>query len=175
MADKSQIMDALEALAVHCRPPLMSVEDRTRWMRDWVDDLAEYPLEAVTNGTRKWRHSGSVKFPTAGQLLPMVREGLARPDTGPSQPWRPATEAEYTAMSIRGKIHEQTILAHEAAGKAGPMFRNTTQGPRMSGVHLTADEMPPAHAHWRQVAANHMAEVKRLRQYVNGNLAISAA
>lgn len=176
MASKSEIIDAIEALAVHCRPPLMSIEQRELWMRDWCADLAEFPTEAVATACRKWRHSGSIKFPTAGQLLPLVRDSLEKPRAERIDVWRPATEAEYAGMTIREKIREHTILAHDAAGRAGPMFRNTSQGLRMSGVHLAPEEMPDSHHRWREEAKRHNQEIRRLRQYLSGKpLAIEAA
>lgn len=172
MADKNQIIDAIEALAVHCRPPLMSVEDKTRWMRDWADDLAEFPLEAITNATRKWRHSGATKFPTAGQLLPLVRETLPATGVEKHETWRPAGPEEYAAMTVREKIREHLILANMDGAKAGPMFRNTSGGAgieRASGKHLTLEEMSPASRAFRESADRHLAEVKRLREYLRSD------
>ncbi|MCR5876948.1 hypothetical protein [Phenylobacterium sp. J367] len=162
MAEKTEVYDAIEALAVHCRPPLMSVEQRTLWLRDWANDLAEFPLDSINTACRKWRHSGTAKFPTAGQLLPLIRESL--PVQGERvQIWRPATASEYAAMSLREKIREHTILAHEAGSKAGPMFRNTSQGKRMMGVHLDAEEMPDNWRIWKAEEKRHLEEASRLR------------
>lgn len=171
MAEKNQIIDAIEALAVHCRPPLMSVEDKTRWMRDWADDLAQFPLEAITNGTRKWRHSGATKFPTAGQLLPLIRETVPQDHGEKLHAWRPASQEEYAQMSVREKIREHLILANAEGIKAGPMFVNTTGGgpmSRASGRHLTPEEMPPSWRIHRGAEMNHYAEVKRLRELISG-------
>jgi hypothetical protein len=170
MTDKSQIIDAIEALALHCRPPLMAIEQREAWIRDWCADLEEFPLEAIQNACRKWRHSGATKFPTAGQLLPLIRENVPRDDGPALQVWREAGPDEYRAMSVREKIREHQILAHAAFGKAGPMFRNTSGGGVMakaSGTHLTAEQMPDSHRAWIAEARRHTAEVARLREYLN--------
>lgn len=177
MAEKSQIIDAIEALAVHCRPPIMSVEQRSLWMRDWASDLSEFPLEAITNACRKWRMSGASKFPTPGQIMPLVRESLPAERREAVRVWRQATPDEYANMTIREKIRELQILAHDAFSKAGPMFRNTSAGHmgRASGVHLPAEEMPGAHAAWISEGQRHNDEIKRLRQYIHGRPAVSEA
>jgi hypothetical protein len=167
MAEKTEIADAIEALAVHCRPPLMSVEQRLLWLRDWCSDLAQFPLDAITNAARKWRHSGATKFPTAGQFLPMVRDSLPVEKTGGVQIWRHASEDEFRAMSVRDKIRELTILAHEQRTKAGPMFRNTTAPgslAKVSGKHLEPHELPLAYRVHTEEAERLEAEIGRLRK-----------
>lgn len=168
MADKSEIIDAIEALAVHCRPPLMSVEQRGLWLRDWCADLAKYPLDAIATACRKWRHSDATKFPTVGQLMPLVRDSLPVEKTGAVIPWRQAGPEEFRSMSVREKIRELTILAHEARLKAGPMFRNTSAKgaaiTKASGKHLTPEEMPDTYRRWIAIAEGHEAEVGRLRR-----------
>lgn len=147
----------------------MSVEQRQMWLRDWCEDLARFPADAVASACRKWRHSESSKFPTPGQLVPLVEASLPV-EKGPKvEAWRPASEAEYAVMTVREKIRERTILASEAYGKAGPMFRNEGGSglTRARGTHLPAEQMPPTHRHWRQVGDNHMAEVKRLREILH--------
>jgi hypothetical protein len=170
MATKDEILPEIEALSVHCRPALMDLETRATWLRDWCDDLSELPIEAIRQGIRKWRHSGATKFPTPGQLLPLIRENVPD-DRGPAVlPWREASPAEYQAMSVREKIREHQILAHAAFGKAGPMFRNTSGGgpmSRASGTHLTAEQMPGSHQSWLEEARRHAAEAQRLRQYLH--------
>lgn len=169
MASKAEIINAIEALTVHCRPPLMEANQRTSWLSDWCDDLGRFPAEAIANGCRKWRHSGNTKFPTPGQLLPLVGEGVPNPDRVKALPWRPATQEEYQAMTLKEKIRENLILASEADGKAGPQFRNTSQRGsinRAAGVHLTPEQMPPEWHRWRDVAATHRAEAGRLRKHL---------
>lgn len=170
MTPKAEILPEIEALAVHCRPPLMEAEHRAMWLRDWCSDLAEFPIDAIRVACRKWRQSGSTKFPTAGQLLPLVRAGLPV-ERGPIIGiWRPASEEEYRAMTVREKIRELQIQAHEAHSKAGPMFRNTTGGGPMSratGTHLAPGEMTAQHQHWVDEGNRLLAEVKRLREYLH--------
>jgi hypothetical protein len=179
MAERTEISAELNALSVHCRPPIMEVEQRALWLRDWCSDLAEFPIEAVRIACRKWRLSGATKFPTPGQLMPLVRENLPTEKGEAAREWSPADDAEYRAMSVREKIREHQILAQQAYRKAGPMFRNgSASGAPMSkasGTHLTPEEMPASHAHWVAQAQNHLADAQRLRQYLNGVPAIAAA
>lgn len=177
MADKSEIIDCIEALAVHCRPPLMEVEQRMLWLRDWCNDLAQFPLEAVANACRKWRHSGAVKFPTPGQLLPLVRDSLPGQKGEQVQVWRELSDDEYAKLTLREKIRHRTIQAHEARLKAGPMFRNTSAGPgitKASGAHLQPDEMPPVWRKWNELADSHEAEAKRLREFLRSSERMAA-
>lgn len=166
MAEKSEIFDAIEALAVHCRPPLMTVEQRTLWMRDWGHDLAEFPLDAIATACRKWRHSGAIKFPTAGQLVPLVRDSLPTQHGPRVEVWREPTADEYRAMTVREKIRHHLIMAHEAGTRAGPTFRNTTKGARASGDHLTPEDMPETYHRWKAEEAHHHAKVRELREIV---------
>lgn len=168
MATKPDIIEAIEALAIHCRPAIMDVEQWSLWLRDWCADLTEFPIEAIAAACRKWRRSGSVKFPTPGQLLPLVREGIPAERTERLDSWRLLTDDEYGALSVREKIRHHQILAHQAYLKAGPMFRNTSQGPRMSGVHLTPEEMDANHLKWADVGKHHTEEAHRLRQHLKG-------
>jgi hypothetical protein len=176
MASKSEIIDQIEALAVHCRPPIMSIEQRDLWMRDWCADLADFPLDAIQTACRKWRHSGSTKFPTAGQLVPIVRDSLPVEKTGPVRVWSEATQAEYESMSLRDKIREHTILAHEARLKAGPMFRNSAGATpdKPKGQHLAAEEMPDVWHRWTAEAERHEAEAARLRKFLHGKQPLAA-
>jgi hypothetical protein len=166
MAEKTEIADAIEALAVHCRPPLMSVDQRLLWLRDWCTDLAQFPLDAITTACCKWRHSGSAKFPTPGQMLPLVRDSLPVEKAVAVRPWSPAGQSEFAAMSVREKIRELTILAHQARTKAGPMFRNTTPRgvtAKVSGKHLGPEDMSVAYRGHTAEAERIEAEIGRLR------------
>lgn len=158
MAEKTEIVDAIEALGVHCRPPLMEVEQRTSWMRDWISDLVQFPIEAITNGCRKWRHSGATKFPTAGQLLPLIRASMPAEKVEAVQQWRPLSDSEYEALSLSEKIRHHQILAHESSLKAGPMWRD--------GRPLHMDQMSPDYHEHMTRSRHHSAEVKRLREYM---------
>ena len=171
MAERTEISAELNALSVHCRPPIMEIEQRALWLRDWCSDLMEYPIEAVRIACRKWRLSGSVKFPTPGQLMPLVKENLPGETVEKLAAWREATEDEYRAMSVREKIREHQILAHDAFTKAGPMFRNMTTGgtiTKAAGQHLTLEEMPETWRRWTAEGERHRQEVYRLRQYMSG-------
>lgn len=160
MAEATEIMDALESLALHCRPPLMSVDDRARWMRDWCEDLRSYDIAAIRAATAKWRSGESQKFPTPGQLLPLVRVLVGGPiSDGPIGPWRPITDEAYDALSLAEKIRHQRILASEARSKAGPMWRN--------GRPAGPDEMTDRWRIWIERARNHDAEAARLRQIMD--------
>jgi hypothetical protein len=171
MASKSEILNEIEALSVHCRPPLMEANHRTSWLQDWCADLAEYPIEAIRIACRKWRLSGATKFPTPGQLVPSIRENLPAEKREINREWSPVDDETYREMSIRDKIREHQILAQQAYRKAGPMFRNGTLGGEMSkasGTHLSADEMPSAYRHWIAEAQRHTAEASRLRKLISG-------
>jgi len=161
MAKSNEIIEAIEALAVHCRPPLMSVEDRTRWLRGWVEDLGEYTIEAVNHACRKWRQGESAKFPTPGQLLPLVRS-VAKVDNsgGKVHPWRPISDDEYRDLTVKEKIRHLQIVSHNIKGLHGPMYSMTLKR------QLTPDEMPPQW-HEAQASAKRIGgEIKRLREIV---------
>lgn len=125
MADRTEIVDALESLAVHCRPPLMSVDDRSRWMKDWCDDLRQFPGDAIRTACGRWRQGENTKFPTPGQLLPLVRS-IAKPAHRPAADdiptvWKWPSEEELSGMTLREKRRQYLIMANEAHGRAGPM------------------------------------------------------
>ena len=158
MAERTEIMDAIESLALHCRAPLMSVEQRASWIRDWCDDLRGFDIAAIRAATARWRASDNAKFPTPGQLLPLVRgQATAERDAGAvAAPWKPLTYAAYDELTLTEKIRHQRILANQARGKAGPQWRG--------GKPATPDQMPAAWHAWRQRAQNHDAEARRLQQ-----------
>jgi hypothetical protein len=169
MASRPEIIAEIEALEVHCRAPLMTTDARARWFQDWCADLNDFPIETIRSAIRDWRHSGSTKFPTPGALLPLIRAKLPREASGDApKAWRPLSDEEYAQLSVREKIRHQTILAHEASVKAGPMWRNPP-GSNMSRPmpgHIRAEDMPDTWRRWRDVAAGHMAEATRLRKYL---------
>jgi hypothetical protein len=124
MADRLEIVDALESLAVHCRLPLMDIDARSRWTQTWCEDLLEFPLPAIQNACRRWRQSDNTKFPTPGQLLPMVRAAVRTPNpdaTGHAKPWTWPSDADLDAMSLEERRRNYLIMASETRGKAGPM------------------------------------------------------
>jgi hypothetical protein len=167
MAQRTEIAAEIESLAVHCRPPIMEVEQRASWTRDWCNDLGEFPIEAIRSACRQWRQGGQSKFPTPGQLLPLIRAASPQA-TGPKlEAWAPADEETYRAMTLREKIRERQILAQEAYRKAGPMFRNAAAGGVMTkarGEHLKPEQMSDAWRHWTRIGDNHKAEAVRLRE-----------
>lgn len=165
MAEKHEVIEAIEALATHCRPPLMGVEERVRWTMDWCADLRDFPIDNVRMACQRWRQGDDRKFPMPGQLLPMVRATMRRAEvSGKPEPWRPLSDAEYHGLSVREKIRHHQIMASEASCKGGPMYRQNGAGGRAE--HLTADQMPEKwHAARREVEF-HNAEVKRLRSVI---------
>lgn len=156
MADRNEIITEIEALEVHCRLPLMSVEQRGVWMRDWADDLGEYPIEAIRMACRDWRQGGERKFPTPGQLLPLVRAKIARKhEDGDNKPWEPLSDLAYNSLTLREKIRHQNILYQQALAKGGPQWRN--------GKPVAAEDMPPEWHAARALARNFADEAARLQ------------
>lgn len=172
MASREDISSEINSLAVHCRPPLMTADERAAWTVDWINDLVKFPIEAVRTGFRKWRHSGSTKFPTPGQILPLVRDAMPAEKSQAVTVWRDLSDDEYRALSVREKIRHHQILSHNAYSQAGPMFRNTSARgapvSKASGLHLTPDDMDAAYRKWTDLGKHHAQEAHRLRQYVSG-------
>jgi len=176
MANKPEILNEIEALSVHCRPPLMEANQRTSWLTDWCSDLADFPIEAIRIACRKWRLSGSTKFPTPGQLMPLVRENLPAEKTEKLTAWRPATEDEYRTMTLREKIREHQILSHEAFTKAGPMFKNAAGASmwKAAGRRLNPEDMPDEHRRWVAEGEYHGTRAKELREKLYGAMGLAA-
>jgi len=152
MASRTEIIEAIEGLAVHCRPPLMGVDERTRWFNDWCDDLKEFSALAVETGCKRWRQGSNPKFPLPGQLLPLVRAAHTDGNRGVKpQAWRPLSDAEYAALSLTEKIRDRQIMATEAFSRAGPQ-----KGP--------AEEMPEAWHMHRRLGKQYAAEAAELRK-----------
>lgn len=161
MAEAHDIREEIESLAVHCRPPLMSVEDRSRWAADWCEDLKDFPIEAIRHACRRWRNGTIPKFPMLGQLVPLIRAADHGSAKGSKvETWRPLSDAEYRALPLNAKIRHQQILAHEARKTGGPMW---TGG--QFGKAVAADDMPPKWHDAQRRAKAHEAEAKRLREY----------
>lgn len=157
MAERTEIAEALEGLAVHCRPPLMSVEDRARWLADWCEDLKDFSIEAINAACSSWRMSAEAKFPRQGQFIPMIRLAAQDHATGEDEaPWRPLTDAEYAELSLTDKIRHQRILASNALDQAGPQ-----------DMHTPAAEMPEKWRFFRNRGAEHLAEADRLWRILN--------
>lgn len=173
MADRIDIVDALESLAVHCRPPIMSVEDRSRWMKDWCSDLANFPVEAIKLACTRWRQSDNTRFPTPGQLLPLVRAVVpAKAEGGKPEAWRPISDDEYRALPIREKIRHLQIVRSELTSAAGPMIKNEGA---FKGRHLTRDDMPESWHDAHRRAETIDQEIKRLRETLSNYRSEKAA
>lgn len=161
MAEPIEVIDEIEALTVHCRPPIMSVEQRARWQQDWARDLAKLPLQAIQNAFRQWRQSENTKFPTPGQIIPMI-ERMSRPAgeaAEGAQVWRYDVGGdEYRSMSLHDKIRHHRIAACHCRRSAGPM-------PHL-GSPIDKADMPPEWHEWRRKAENHDAEAQRLQQSI---------
>lgn len=153
MAAQTDIAEELERLALHCRPPLMSVEDRVRWLADWCEDLKGYDIEPIRTACKRWREGVEPKFPRQGQLVPMIRAATVKgAESGPKlEPWRPLTDEEYGQLTLSEKIRHQRILAVEAGNKAGCQDR-----------FKTPDEMPESWKIWTKRRHACEAEAARL-------------
>jgi hypothetical protein len=157
MAQAAEIISEIEALAVHCRLPILSAEQKMAWMRDWCSDLADFDGDNIRAAFRDWRHSGAVKFPTPGQILPAIRAKIGKTDAVREDGWRELTDAEYDALELPAKERHHLIMANHCEVRAGPMWRNKKP--------LRPDQMSPEWHALRARAANHRAEAKRLRGF----------
>lgn len=151
---RAEIIAEIEALEVHYFRVRREPEERQRWLRDYLADLGDVEVERLRAACQKWRMSPARKFPTSGELMQLAP---GRVGAGPRlEAWRPLSDYEYDRLPLREKIRHQRILAEAAAQKAGPQMINKRPA--------LADDMP-AHWHeWRQKAANHTDEVRRLSE-----------
>ena len=149
MAERLEIIDTLESLAVHCRLPLLTVDERSRWMEDWCADLRPFPVEAIKTACARWRTGESAKFPTPGQLLPLVRavapHGQTQ-DRGANTPWAWPSDDELASMPLRERRRQHQIMANVCRTRAGPMDAQ--------GNH--------ARPEWIERSRNHAHEASRL-------------
>ena len=158
-SDRIEIIRELRALEKFCAfPPNMNGEDRERFLKDYLADIQEFPLPAIQKACQKWRQSGQTKFPVPGQLIPLIRGCIAAEPVARERPWGALADHEYEALSLRGKIEHQRILAHQARRKAGPMWLN--------GRPAGPDELPDRWHEWTKRADNHEAEAARLSKYL---------
>lgn len=165
MAEKHEVIEAIESLATHCRPPLMGVEERVAWVKDWCSDLQDFPIENVRLACQRWRQGEDRRFPLPGQLIPLIRATLRQGgDSGRPEPWRPLTDQEYWDLPVREKIRHHQIMVAQAGFRGGPMFSQT--GSKMKSGHLTREEMPPVWHDAQDEIALHNAEIKRLRGFM---------
>lgn len=161
MADHREIIEEIEALTVHCRPPVMSIEQRARWQMDWAQDLAKYPLESIQQVFRQWRQSEIAKFPMPGQILPILDRMSRKPDAEMSESvaeWHyDISDEEYRSLSLNDKIRHHRIAAIHCRRKAGPMPHRAL---------VRKEDMPREWHEWRDRAFNHDAEAQRLQQSI---------
>ena len=159
MASPSEIQDEILTLAAMCRPPVMTADERARWLAAWLEELRDYPPAAIRSACRVWRQSTAARFPTVGQLVPLV-QSASRPegDATKAEEWRPLSDGEYEALPLSEKVRHHEILAHEASPKAGPMWRGG-----IAGRALRPEEMPEAWSGLTALAARHREEAARLR------------
>lgn len=157
MATRTEIVEALERLETHCRAPLMSIDARTGWMRDWCEDLKDFDIADIHAACAQWRNGDSVKFPLPGQLKAVIR-AATRPTTVEKDDrgglWREITDAEYARLTLSEKIRHHQIMAAEELRRAGPQWK--------MGQHVAAEDMPNDWHETRRLARNHSTEAKRL-------------
>lgn len=173
MAEPTEIIDALESLALHCRPPIMSVEDRSRWMRDWCEDLRSYPAEAIRTATSRWRHGAVQKFPTAGQFLPLVRTATPAPptaSTAKAKAWSELEDCDYDQLTLAEKVRHHRILASELNAKAAREWRRLpeTLARKPPSFSDWQSALPADWARFRSQEVNHLYEADRLKKKLQG-------
>lgn len=74
-ATTMEIATELEALALHYPVLRRTPEEQRIVVRQWAEDLADYPLDLIAEACRQWRNSDAERFPTPGQLKKLV-EGI---------------------------------------------------------------------------------------------------
>lgn len=164
MADRLDIVNELESLAVHCRLPLMDIDARSRWMQTWCEDLAQFPLDAIKAACRAWRQGEDAKFPTPGKLLPLVRYSLPKPartDVA-ERPWTWPSEADLATMTLRERRRQYLIMAGETRSKVGPM--------KADGTFPQPEFLAQAQA-YRDHASDLAAQISRSAQHHDNSAA----
>lgn len=159
MANSADIAEEIEALATHCRPPIMTTENRALWLRDWCLDLAGFDIEAIRAAFRKVRHSGAAKFPTPGQVIGMIRQSQPEVRAPKVEPWRPLSDAEYDALGLPDKIRHRLVLAAEARSEAVRLAVR-------EGWDRNVADAPACYREQMRIADGHEDEAKRLRSYL---------
>lgn len=155
-----EIIKELRALEQFCTfKALRTGEENERFLKDYLADIEEFPLDAIRKACADWRRSGATKYPTSGQLIPMIRRHLLEERQGGDrpQPWTAPSEAEYEAMPLREKIRQRRIMAGLAeeqafreAAKLG-WDRNVQNAPQVWREHMAR-------------AASHHEEAARLKR-----------
>lgn len=158
-SDSGDIISELEGLSVHYLRPVRTEAEQARFLVDYVDDLRVYPLDAIKAACARWRRSDATKFPTVGQLLPIVRGCSAQAKASEPKPWAPITDIEYAALSLRDKIRHHECAAYDAQTKVPPMW--------WQGRAVSLEEMPAeraeAHRFWSGRVHAHFAEAASLK------------
>lgn len=153
-----EIIKELRALEQFCTFKVMRTGDESeRFLKDYLADIQDFPLQAIQAACADWRKSGQTKFPTPGQLIPMIRSRLQTKAAPKDEAWVPLDDADYAALTLDGKERHHLILAKQALDKAGPMWRD--------GRALHPDEMSAEHNKWKERARFHKQEASRLRAY----------
>lgn len=91
------IISELERLAIYCRRPEMEKAKLREWYSGYVNDIWLFSITDIRNGCIRWRQSGEAFFPTPGQLMKAIRDGIDRSSAalidgrptpnGQRQPW----------------------------------------------------------------------------------------
>lgn len=135
----------------------MEVSQRALWLRDWCSDLAKFEIDHIRRAFRDWRLSGQTKFPTPGQIMPVLRSiSNPAPKWEKEVAWSELSDAEYEKLDLPAKERHHLILANRAEVKAGPMWRD--------GRPMRPEDMPASWRELREKAARHKDEARRLRE-----------
>ena len=153
MSHRAEIADALEGLAVHCKPPLMEVSAKVRWIETWCEDLVEFPIEAILAACKLWRQGDSTKFPTPGQLLPIVRRLASQGNRSERETaWTWLDHDQLDRMTLRERRRQYLIMGFETRSKVGPMGEDGSY-PRPEFLQTAADYYAEANALRARLAA----------------------
>lgn len=153
-----EIVKELRALEQFCTfKAVRTGEESERFLKDYLADIQAFPFEAIQKACAEWRRSGATRFPTPGQLIPIIRKHVETPDSGPriNEPWKPLSEAEYAALGLEAKIRHRRILAAQARDEA-------TIHALREGWDRNIANAPASYHRFMAVADAHEAEAKRL-------------
>lgn len=164
-----EIVKELRALEQFCTfKAIRTGEESERFLKDYLADVQEHPLEAIQKACAEWRKSGATRFPTPGQLIPLIRKHVAvERSAGRPAPWRPLSDEAYERLTLAEKVRHHRIAASEARRKAGPMWKNPPGGAdlrRAAPGHVAPEAMSERWRLWSARADNHDAEARRLAE-----------
>lgn len=80
-ATTMEVAIVLEGLALHYPVLRRTDGENDVVIRQWADDLAEYPLDLLEEAARLWRNSPAERFPTPGQFKALVQPILSHRQT----------------------------------------------------------------------------------------------